>query len=105
MTIAVCHIELPAAPAHPIPQVDRLVHTTGTLGDAAVPVSTETREITLRADPGSTVTVEVRERIANGAVSEPVTISFVPYNEIKASKADGAIRVVSVVLEADAPTP
>jgi len=63
------------------------------------PIPTPERTVIVRAAPQGSVTVSVRERIENGNVSEPVSITFTPYSKIPAVKAEGEIVVTSVHYE------
>jgi hypothetical protein len=93
MQIAVCGITFPPAPQQPIPQQDRLVNFIGTASDGEIEVSAQEQRVIVRATPQATVVVSIRERLQNGAISGPVSLTFTPWASIQANAATGEITV------------
>ena len=100
MRVAVCQVQLPAAPAQAIDQKDRQVVVTGCLpADSTSDVPTAQTDLTVRALPDSQVKIEVRERLVNGNLSDPVSLAFQPTAMVKPVPAAGPIVVTSVTFE------
>ena len=84
-------ITLPAAPAGQLlPQTNRAFAASGTLAPVPPDIDTACTSVEIDADLNGTVDVQVRERLSNGALSEPATFQFIPANLIRAKSADPA---------------
>jgi hypothetical protein len=100
MKVAVCKVSLPSAVAQQIDQQDRQVVVTGCLpADSTTDIPTAQNEITVRALPDAQVKVELRERLTNGNLSDPVSLVFQPVACVKPVPAAGAIVAASVTFE------
>ena len=107
MRVAVCQVQLPTAPVQQIDQKDRQVAVTGCLPvDSVADIPTAQVDLTIRALPDAQVKVEVRERLVNGNVSDPVSLTFQPLALVKSTPATGPIIVTAVTFEdVSDPTP